>query len=455
MKKWLCALSICTVAGMGALGFAGCSNGEEVASIRIKTLPETSFIVGDVVTPTLKDGVFTIQYNNGRTSDLPLSAADLVYVDYNDGTTGNQFTQANRAQIVVVRYKTKSTTYNVNVVKSEMAIEYQKNYSAVYNGTQQRLNDSLSIALPDGVSITNIEYKLSGSEADFSSIPPVDAGVYNVRVTLNGGSKYNDAVLNDIEYTIKRADISFALDKTVTFGDIFMQYNDNIDPSKNWNVDDQGIPNILTNALKTQYQGIAAQIKYAYKSTASGAAENYTDLTQEGGEWTLKNLAPGAYKLRAYCGDLDNFNSFAYECNLDISARALKYGEDYELRIMQGTTTTAYVETDSLMNIQTQILTTDPTSVRVEVIFLNETVQNKLENTPVIYLNYSAPFAANWGGEGVTQITQYGDYKISISAKFAGNVCYFGSEPLGINVADPANPPVNPTPGEIPTIPTE
>lgn len=441
MKKWLCTLSICTVAGLGVLGFAGCSNGEEVSSIRIKTMPETSFAVGDIVTPTLKDGVFTIQYSSGRTSDLPLSAADIVYVDYNDGLTGNQFTQANRAQIVVVRYKGKTTTYNVNVAKSDLVLDYQKKYTTVYDGMEQRIDGALSIVLPAGVNIVKIEYKLKDSREEYSTTPPTKAGTYSVQLTINGGATYFDTVINDIEYVIQKADIDFALEKSVQFGDIIMQYNQKIDPSKNWNVGGQGIPNLFVNALKSQYQQAIPQIKYAYRSENAGEGVGFTDLEKVNENWSLENLEPGAYKLRAYCTGVADFADFYYECNLDITARALVYGEDYEIQISQGATVLCSdVETASLTNIQTQIQTDDPSKLKVEVVFKNPVVQNKLQGNVIVYLNHSEHKVANWGGEGVTQITKYGDYKITISATFDRNVCYFDNTPLGIYICEPATP---------------
>ncbi len=432
MKKWLCALSMCAVTGLGVIGFAGCSNGDDVASIRIKTLPETNFLVGDVVTPTLKNGVFTIQYNNGRTSDLPLSSADLVYVDYGDETTSNQFTQANRAQIVVVRYKSKTTTYNVNVAKKDLSVEYTKSYSKVYNGLPQNASDLLSIALPDGVSIANIEYRphTNGGVGEYG-ISPCDAGVYDMRVTLNGGGKFNNLVLDDMTFTIQKANIAFALNNTVQYNNIFMQYNDKVDAAKNWKVGDSTANNIFTNALKSQYMPLANNIKYAYRLTSNN---DYTILPQTDGVYDLSMLEPGAYKLRAYCNDLDNFEDFYYECDLDIAAREIQYGTDYIIDIQNGADFIKYTPTSSLMDIATKIQTDDPSSLSVRVIFLNQNVSAKLKKAPVVYFNYSDANMANWGGEGATQMKKYGDYKITIKAEFTDGICYFGNIPLGINV---------------------
>lgn len=430
MKKWLCALSICTVAGLGTLGFAGCSGGEDVAAIRIKTLPETSFAVGDVVTPTLKDGVFTIEYSNGRTSDLPLSAADLVYVDYDDGTTGNRFIQENRAQVVVVRYKSKTTTYNVNVGKSDLRVQYEKSYSKVFDGESQQINDVLSIALPNGVSIAKIEYRLRGSSEPWGGAP-LNAGVYDVRVTLSGGARYNDCVLDDISFTIRKANIDFAMEKSVQFNNIFMQYNDDVNAAANWKIGDANAGNIFTNALKSEYMSIAANVKYAYRASTSA---EFVGLTGADGVFSLKNLEPGAYRLRAYCSGLENFEDFYYECDLDVAARALIYGQDYIISIENGAELIEYTPTTSLLDISTKIQVEDPTNLSVRLTFLNPAVKAKLVGIPVIYLNHSEPNTANWGGEGATKFQDFGDYKISISAIFVGGICYFDSTPLGINV---------------------
>ena len=432
MKKWLCALSMCAVTGLGVVGFAGCSNGDDVASIRIKTLPETNFLVGDVVTPTLKNGVFTVQYNNGRTSDLPLSSADLVYVDYGDETTSNQFTQANRAQIVVVRYKSKTTTYNVNVIKKNLRVEYVKSYSKVYNGLPQNASDLLNIALPDGVSIANIEYRVhtNGSVGEYG-VAPCGAGVYDMRVTLNGGERFNNLVLDDMTFTIQKANISFALNNTLQFNNIFMQYNDKKDVAKNWQIGDSTANNIFTNALKSEYLSLAKNIKYAYRLTSDN---DYTVLNQTDGKYDLSMLEPGAYKLRAYCNDLENFEDFYYECDLDIAAREIQYGTDYVIAIQKGAELIDYIPTNNLMEIATKIQTDDPSSLSVRVIFLNQNVMSKLKKSPVVYFNYSEENMSNWGGEGATKMQKYGDYKITIKAEFVDGICYFGNTALGINV---------------------
>lgn len=438
MKKWLCALSVCTVASLGAVGFAGCgANNDEVAGIKMKTLPTTTqFTVGDVITPALHDGVFTIEYANGRTSDMHLNYADIVYIDYADGTTSNEFSQANQAQKVVVRYKSKVTTFNVNVAKKDLQLDYTKVYQKTYTGERLPLDDMLVLGVPHGVSVSQIEYRLrDGSTDGVYGSAPTDAGVYDVRVALDGGTKYNNIVLDDITYTIEKADVSLALKTNyIKYCDLFMNYGDEVDATHNWQLNATASKNnIFTNALRGEYIDLANNIQYAYRLNSQ---KEYTILHKQNGKVWLNDLPTGSYKLRAYANDLPNFQNFYYECDLSIAAKPLQYGVDYRFVVSDGVNAVDYEVPVSAMNIPTTIATDDPSSVSVRVELLNDNIKNQVLSTPAVNYVYSEPNMANWRGEGAIAPTAYGDYKIVILAEFRNDICYFADAFHGIKIVE-------------------
>ena len=432
MKKWMCALSVCAVTGAGMLGFAGCGTSEEISCIKMKSLPTTTqFTVGDVITPALNDGVFTVEYTNGRKTDMHLNNADIVYIDYADGSTSNEFNQPADIQVVVVRYKSKTTTFNVSVQKNDLVLDYKKSYSKEYNGNPQSINDVLSLGLPYGVSITKIEYRLSGT-AEYG-VNPVNAGLYEVRVTLAGGAKYNDLVLSDITFEIRKTNIDFALDvDSLAYNSMFVQYGDKVDVSRNWCINGSENKNdIFANALKAEYINIANSVQYAYRK--NGQAE-YTILPASNDGVFLTDLNPGAYKLRAYVRDIDNIQDFYYETDLVIAAKELKYGEDYKFVISNGASVVDYVPANSAMDITTVLETNTLDLVSVRVVFLNEKALNKLKGDVKVSFVYSPYNVANWTGEGVSTPYKYGDYKLVLSAEFEEDICYFENSFHGIKI---------------------
>ena len=436
MKKWLCALSICTMAGLGALGLGGCGANDEISAIRIKTLPSTTeFVVGDIITPALYDGVFTVEYKNGRKTDLHLNNADIVYIEYDDGTTSNQFNQAAENQVVVVRYKTMTTTFNVSVSRQNLDLEYTKNYEKTYTGETLSIDDILKLNLPQGVTVSKVEYREQSSDkTEAYDDTPVDAGTYDVRVTLDGGAKYNSLVLDDITYTIKKADISLALvDSDVSYNTIFMGYGDEVDAALNWQVGD-GDLDIFTNALKSKYAELASYIQYAYRPLNKA---EYTILAQTGNNVWLDSLPVGSYRLRAYAMGLPNFQDFYFETDLVVAAKELKYGVDYTLVIENDGQEVEYTLPASAMNVSTTIETSNPSDITVKVVMLNSRAERLLDNEPIIYFVSSNYDQANWQGEGATSANGYYDYKLVISASFRGDACYFDATFHAIKVVEP------------------
>lgn len=436
MKKWLCALSVCAVAGLGMFGFSGCATGnDEVKFIKIKTMPSTTeFVVGDVITPALKDGVFTVQYSSGRTADMSLNHADIVYVDYADGTTSNEFNQPASNQVVVVRYKSKTTTFNVSVAKQDLELDYQKSYQKSYTGAHQSVGDILSLGLPEGAYVSKIEYRefTPDGTGQYNAVP-VSAGKYDVRVTINGGVKYNELVLDDIIFEIKKADLNYVLrTPEVHYGDIFMNYGDKVDASRNWQIGaSEG--DIFANALKGSYVSLAPYMQYAYRAESS---HDYTILGEENSNVWLSNLPAGHYKLRAYVRDAQNVADFYFESNLVVAAKELVYGVDYKILVSDGANSIEYVLPNDPMDIVTTIRTSSPKDVRVQLVLLNDRAKAALKSTPVITYVHSQSDLANWNGQGATTPIAYGDYKICISAEFSGDVCYLDKTFHGIKIVE-------------------
>ncbi len=433
MKKWLCALSVCAVTGLGAFGFAGCTNNDEISAIKIKTLPTTTeFTVGETITDALYDGVFTIHYANGRKTDMHLNNADIVYVDYADGTTSNKFNQPAKNQVVVVRYQDKSTTFNVKVVKEEMDLNYTKSYQTTYNGSVQKLDKLLDLNLPNGAFVSKIEYRLRtahGSEEFVDT--PLSAGTYETRITINGGTRFNSLVLDDITYVINKADITKAmLDKTVTYGPVYMEFGDAVDATRNWRIDNS-TGDIFTNALKSEFYDLTDYIQYAYRP--SDKAE-YTILSSTGGKVLLNNLQAGSYKLRAFARNMPNFADFYYETDLTVAAKELKFGIDYDIVVNHDGAKIDYVQPQTAMSFVTQIATDNPSSVQVQVVIKNERAASILDGSVTIYFVASEHNLAHWQGEGATSPSGFYDYKLVLSAHFRGDTCYFDDVLHGIQI---------------------
>jgi len=429
MKKWLCALSLCAVTGLGAFGFAGCGDGKDVASISIKSVSNTQFQVGDVITPSLSDGFFTVTYKNGRKSDLPLSVADLVYIDYGNNIATNKFVIEANYQNVIVRYKEKTTSYGVAVSKRNLDLNYSKICKNTYNGEPQSARDALDFVLPNGVYVDKIEYKPHASDTQFTSQEPSEAGQYDLKISLDGGTQYNDKVIEDIVYEIAKADFGDALNKAVEFNDISMQYGDAVQLNKNWTVGENASA-YLSTAFKTKFSSIANAVKYTYKAYDENAFKPVP--TNSDGAYDLSTIKAGSYILRAEFSGLSNFKDNFYECELIIGTRQLEYGVDYEIDFVQGLQVYSYTPTSDLTDIQTTITTTDPTSITVRVNFKSDVAKNALVGEPQIFFQYSQNNNASWGGS-MSKMQEYGYYKINITAKF-GDDCVLNSDKAFLSV---------------------
>lgn len=434
MKKWLCALSICAVTGLGVFGFAGCGDGDGIASISVKSVAETNFLVGDVLTPTLSKSVFTVEYNNGRKCDLPMSIADIVYINYGDNSTTNKFVIESPAQSVVVRYKGKTTSYSVKVEKGDLNLNYSKNYTTTYDGTTKSVEDLFDFVLPDGVFVTDVSYRIHSEteiSGDVYDATPIDAGVYDVKVKIDGGAKYKDLELTDITFAISKAKVETALANTVKFANIYMEYGDNFDLTQNWLVGESASKTIFASALKQDFLELASNIKYYYRD--GNSTEYKAVLVNLDGNYDLSGFAPGEYVVRAYAPSSQNFNSFYYESVLTVASRELKYGEDYTIDFVQGLNVYEYTPNTSLMDIQTKITTSDPSGLVLRLNFTNEKIKNLLDGEVKIFYSHSTPNQANWTGETAT-MQKAGDYKIRIEAKFQDDICYFDKALLGVNI---------------------
>lgn len=435
MKKWLCALSICAVTGLGAFGFAGCGDGNDVASISVKSAGNTTFQVGDVLTPSLKDGVFTVTYKNGRTSDLPLSMADLVYIDYGDNTATDKFVIEANFQNVIVRYKEQTAKFGVKVSKRNLDFDYAKTYSTTYDGTQQSARDVLDFVLPNGTYISGIEYKPhANTDADeFTTTAPSEAGQYDLKITINGGSQYNNKIIDDIVYEIAKADVSDALNTTVNLNDIIMQYGDSTQLNTNWTVGKDANAYFST-ALKSEFKSLANEVKFAYK--ASNATQ-FTDVKMTDGKYDLSSLAVGDYTLRAYVNNLANFKDFHFDSSLTIGTRQLQYGTDYDIDLIQNATMYKYSETTDPTDIQNTIATADPTTITIRVNFLSAVAKNAfVKDSTKIFFQYSQSNNANWGSN-LSAMQDYGYYKIIITTQFQNDACTFGDTFFGVIVEAP------------------
>lgn len=434
MKKWLCALSICAVTGLGVFGFAGCGNGSEVDSISLKAIPTTEVYVGDVVSQTFGNGVVVVKYNNGRTAELPLSMADLVYVDYGDSSTGNQFTAEAKFQRVVVRYKSKTADYGVKVNKRDLNLTYAKTVAVTYTGEECSAENVLGLELPDGVAVSKIEYRVHSDNgenvAEFGSAP-FDAGVYDLRVTIDGGEMYNDLVIEDISFEVRKAKIGFALEKSVAFDKIFVQTGDSVDLTKNWVVDNKN-GQIFSSALKTQFSTLVNNITYQYKEVSE---KDYKDIQKTDGAYDLSKIPTGEYNIRAFASGMKNFEDFEFASNMVVSARALEYGTDFTITVMVGENVVEYKTTTDLSDIQTVIETSDPTTVSVRVNYATA-INDSITKSELFY-RHSVPGATQWGGLA-SEITQYGDYQIWINAK-TSNGSYLSKALLGIKIVKPTN----------------
>ncbi len=433
MKKLAYCLSLCLVMFVGVFAFAGCGATNELSSIKIKVMPtDLEYSVGETL--DLSGGIFIAEYSNGTKHEFRMNNVDLAYINYGSDTqTTIQFTEPAQSQPIVIKYKGKSTTFNVSVIKGNMSVTYNKTYTKAYNGASQPIEELSDLALPTGASICSIEYRIAGNESEsaYSTTAPTVAGNYDVRVKIIGGDNYNNLILDDISYTITKSDLTqITTNNYLNFPEIAMEYSDEIDLTNNWQIVANGEKGAITAGLPASQASVADNLKYYYR-LASDA--DYTELTPDvSGKILLNNLKAGEYKVKVNGTWASNINDFEVETDLIIQTKKLVYGEDYTLTITQNDQPVVYTVSNSALNIATEIEYTAGDEIVVAVELINAKANSAKTSAPVV----TFATGGSWEHTGIATINGVGAYKVIIDVEFEeGTFEFVEDQPFhGINV---------------------
>ena len=428
MRKIACYMSLCLVMFVGVLAFAGCGNSTDVASIRIKDLPQQVYTVGDTL--NLTNGSITVEYTNGNTADFEmLNCVDLLaYIEYGDGTTTNVFRSPSEAQVVVIQYKGRTTTFNVQVNKgtiTEQDVNLNQSYTKVYTGSSLPISELSNLNLQDGVSVESVQYRKVGETiSDFTTVAPVNAGEYVVRVNINGGANYESTYF-ETNYTIQKADLaSLTSEGILNYPSINISFNENYDLTKNWQFTNNGTLSAITAGLD---ENIVNNLVYSYSLKGS---TQFTTLNpdQDSGEISVANLLAGEYVVKVSGSWENNINNFEITTPLVIAQKTLIYGEDYEFKVTkQDGTIVEFTPSSNANDVQTIInFTAEETlGITVEIVWLNDNVEQNVVDTPVITFRQGA----NWETSiDQDKITSAGTYKIWVDVDFNPNTYHFDND---------------------------
>lgn len=387
MKKLAYLMSLCIVF-FGVFAFAGCSDGTEIKNIKVTERPTlTTYTVGQDL--MLDGGKLTVEYKDGKKQvfDLAIASPNITKFDNAGAIT------------VTMSYKNFADTFEVRVNPKDFTPEYQHSISTVYNGEAQPAVLFNTSQLPLGMSVTSTEYKVEGAaDNTYSTNTPTNAGVYTVRVKLNGGNNYVDKELIST-YTIEKANyVNFTTNACLSFKGLnTINYSDDFDLSKMWA---QSNSNNTLGAIPLN-STLAQNITYSYMKDGETFATPFTP-GENGKIWA--KLDAGKYTIIVNGRSTDNIKPFTITSKLTVLAKELELGTDYQIIIKKGTQNIEYIAPINA-TIQTIIESDLTEEITVEIEFLSDASRYCTLN--------SISFGAGASGNDITNIiNNYDTYRI-------------------------------------------
>ncbi|MBQ7977716.1 MAG: bacterial Ig-like domain-containing protein [Clostridia bacterium] len=324
MKKFAFCLSFCLMF-FGVFAFAGCGEGDlNIVSISITKDPtKVTYAVDETL--DLSGGKFTAKRGNGTEVEFDLSVATPSVTRFDEAGTIT----------ITMTYAQKTSTFEVTVNPAMYQPKYNRTITATYNGQEQPVELFDSDSLLNGMSIISTTYIDSTNTALLSA--PVEVGKYKVEVVVDGGVNYQDFTAI-ADYTITKADYSsLATQNYLDFvGISTLTYGTDFDLAKLWATDD----------TRTQLGEVplasdfAQNITYSYKKAG---ATTSTAITPDGNGKVYANLGVGSYTITASASETSNLNAFSQSCQLQVMAKELVLGVDYDFIITTASGDVDYV----------------------------------------------------------------------------------------------------------------
>ncbi len=387
----------------GVALLAGCGGTMDVTSIKvIKDPDKVNYVVGENL--LLEGGKFSVTRDNGQVEefDLKYATPNITHFDNAGSYT------------IVMTYEGKTSTFNVKVDKAEYNPVYEKNIEATYTGAPLDVKLVDTSALPAGVTEITTEYKAANApDTAYSPNPPVDAGEYVVRTSLDGGKNYKITTPIIANYTIHKADIrNFATNGNLSFAGVdSITYGETFDLSKTWVLDEQTetlgavpLPSTITSGLKYYYQG-------------EGDAEPVAFVPGENGE-IYKKLDAGTYTITVAFSETNNLEAFSVSKTMIVNSKALEIGVDYDI-VVTTASGSVNLETGTDNVKEVAVLSSAP-EVTIAIVFKGDAAN---------YCNadateYKLIFGENGAGmeyTGAAKVSKAGYYRVQVVLACSNN----------------------------------
>lgn len=305
----------------------------------IETLPDTlSYTVGQEV--SLTGGQLKVVYEDDTTKLFPMSLATPNITLLNTATNEQQ---------IVLSFLGFTTRFGVIVEKGDMSpIIHNSSYDindglpityTVYTGGPITFNGLDVMSLPDEDFTIEYTYKNTAiNNAEYTTTAPTNAGKYAVNIRIFNSPNYNDVNLS-CYFIIQKSSLfdltqngeSLNFDSTALNTQAGL-YGTSANISNFWRHADGSLGEAPLSA------GVRAELQYAYKLLGASDYTNIPMRTTDGAH--IVSLDVGEYNIRISISGDSNIEDYAYNFNYVVTQADLVRGQDYDLYLSDGTTTT-------------------------------------------------------------------------------------------------------------------
>lgn len=319
----------------------------EAKGISIETLPDTIlYNVGQEL--SLTGGQLKVVYEDESTKLFPMSLATPSITKFDTATTEQQivltFLDFSARFSVVVNKGTLQPMLYSSGTKDNLPVVY-----AAYTGEEQEFFGLDVLSLPDENLTIEYQYKNTNLNGDFVSTPPTNAGEYLVKINIAESQNYN--AINLTSYFVIQKTSLFDLtlnNENLNYDNIALntqygKYGANANLSSFWRYTNGSLGDAPLPA------SIGGELQYAYKMAGDSEYTTIPRRTIDGSH--VANLDVGEYDIRISLYGDSNIEDYVYVFRYVITQADLVRGEDFDLYITDGTTSTLLEATQELPTV--------------------------------------------------------------------------------------------------------